>query len=536
MNLSRIMMVLLAALCCHSSLYGQAADRYKMIPGDSLVVYSVDLDDIRKLKELEVVPWEIISAFGKGEIGIDPLLISTIDFATSMPSVNGPEFGIVIKTKEPVDIADLSDKFLAEVTISPKNKDMKFRNLLEAPGKVVQTEPQTLLVGSEGTLRKMLSGKNKPGKAVEILSQSKFPVRSITMFESVKPIVAGALSDYGASIPPQFLEDLQIVVDELDYIMSGNSLSLSADISLRLGAKDDESAKKLYDALNRLRKDGLDLAEQFISAQIEQSPEMTEEVRAASLAYLARMKIFIAKADLWSLSGNEIAVDAKMTYSIPTVGVLTGLLLPAVQSAREAARRMSSMNNIRQLGLCILNYESAFQKLPARAICDADGEPLLSWRVSMLQFMDQKEAALYKEFHLDEPWDSEHNIRLLDRMPATFKHPGYNGPMGYTNYLAPYYEDTIWASEKPRLQGITDGTSNTIALIEVNDQHAVPWTKPEDIDLDEVSISEYFRSSGMHVLMFDCSVQFVSQFSLADPDYLEPYITSSGGEPVQPLQ
>jgi hypothetical protein len=175
-----------------------------------------------------------------------------------------------------------------------------------------------------------------------------------------------------------------------------------------------------------------------------------------------------------------IALDTQAGWA--TVGILASLLLPAVQAAREAARRTHSMNNMRQIMLAMLNHEAAQRTYPPRAIFDKQGKPLLSWRVAILPYLEENE--LYREFRLDEPWDSQHNKKLIARMPAVFANPSMVEP-GKTNYLAPIGEDTIFAGTKgARIRDIVDGTSQTVLLLEVDADRAVEWTRPDDYEID----------------------------------------------------
>jgi hypothetical protein len=73
---------------------------------------------------------------------------------------------------------------------------------------------------------------------------------------------------------------------------------------------------------------------------------------------------------------------------------------------------------IRQIGIAIHNYENDHGHLPQPAIYSKDGQPLLSWRVALLPYLEEQE--LYNQFHLDEPWDSPHNIQLLARRPDLY--------------------------------------------------------------------------------------------------------------------
>lgn len=123
-------------------------------------------------------------------------------------------------------------------------------------------------------------------------------------------------------------------------------------------------------------------------------------------------------------------------------------------------------------------------RLPPPAIYSKDGKPLLSWRVRILPFIEYRD--LYNEFHLDEPWDSEHNQKLIAKMPSGFRSPLTGDLGGRTTYLLPVGPDCIFFDNQGTSPDeITDGAADTIMLVEADADHAVPWTKPEDLPIDK---------------------------------------------------
>jgi Protein of unknown function (DUF1559) len=172
----------------------------------------------------------------------------------------------------------------------------------------------------------------------------------------------------------------------------------------------------------------------------------------------------------------------------------------AVTKVTDTADRMSSNNNLKQITLANMNYLDKYNDFPNNSY-GPDGKPLLSWRVHLLPFVE--EQGLYRQFKLDEPWDSANNRRLLDQMPLTYATPtertgrtprgnktyyrGFSGPGGiFARRDQPPAEGMKLGFDQPLFQrrlkqtDITDGFTNTIFVVEAGDP--VEWTKPDDLD------------------------------------------------------
>jgi len=166
------------------------------------------------------------------------------------------------------------------------------------------------------------------------------------------------------------------------------------------------------------------------------------------------------------------------------------LLAAITQTIGEKTRRYKNSDRFKQILLAMHNYYDTHRTLPpADKYRGKDGKHHLSWRVHILPYVE--EMKLYDEFHLDEPWDSPHNRKLIAKIPDIYKSRSFDIPAkvkvkpGHTTFLAPVGEKTVFGGPaSTKFPQITDGTSNTVLLVEVKPEEAVPWTAADDYAFD----------------------------------------------------
>ena len=233
-----------------------------------------------------------------------------------------------------------------------------------------------------------------------------------------------------------------------------------------------------------------------------------------------------------------VAVLGGLALLVCCGSVPTALLLPAVQQAREAARRSQCQNNLKQIGLALHNYHDAYGTFPPAFIADEQGQPMHSWRVLILPYLG--EMALYNEYKFSEPWDGPNNSRLLARMPAVYACPSDSNPaLHHTAYAAAFGPPCVFSGAQPaKMTDITDGTGNTIVVGEAT-APGIPWMRPADVDIavhptigDPAGFSST-HAGGAQFLMADGSVHFIS--SNVNQQTLNAMYTKAGNEQVGPF-
>lgn len=214
-----------------------------------------------------------------------------------------------------------------------------------------------------------------------------------------------------------------------------------------------------------------------------------------------------------SMSAPLIVMIVLLLCSVPAIGILAGLLLPAIHQAREAARRMSCSSNVRQIEIALLNYESANKCLPPAYTVDSNGKKLHSWRTLILPYLEQQ--ALYDSIDLTKPWDDPGNAAALETVVGIYSCPSLPIEKTQTTYKVVVDPTSAFPGDQSRkLSEITDGTSNTVFVFESDIYSAVHWMNPNDATMNDFlnngkGSSKVIHFGGFHIGMGDGFLRFL---------------------------
>lgn len=211
--------------------------------------------------------------------------------------------------------------------------------------------------------------------------------------------------------------------------------------------------------------------------------------------------------------------------------VLPALLLPAVQQAREAARRTVSANNLKEMSVAIHNYHDVHRSFPRPNSNLGESSPGTgnhSWRTQILPFLETGVDTNQIDWNSD--WNSSKNRMITDLEIPFFKSPSDESSGATTSYVAIVDVGTAMdPTKKIAFRDIVDGSSNTILLIE-NVNSGIKWAEPRDVTIDEAI--QIIRSApiGTNVCMCDGSVQYITKD--VSEEKLRAMMTASGGESI----
>ena len=511
--------VVLAALAAHSPT--AIAQPAAALPADLAVVHPdalgfvhVRFAEVWHHKAMANMRMIVAKAGPKALAALDDQFVpkpSTAERVTTVilpPDPNGgePEFIVALRFTEPFDQAKVVQSYC------PKAEPMeaggkKFFAEKRGPVGVYFPDDRTIVVGGGKTLESYLTWAPKADGGLA-------PIVALAR-DGKSPVVA-AVNVAAMPLPPgieeQIPPDLRPLV-RTRLVVATMDLADRVTLTMKMTYTDPDAAAEAERALGAAAQMGRS-ALAMPKAEAERllyerkpnrsgekpaaGPRPIEELPEAIAAVAALGAIAYADELLADLPVTRNGSDLVASITLPewttqyfgSMAMSAGLALPAIQQARLAALRAQAMNNMKQIGLAMHNYHDTFGAFPPAAITDKKtGKPLLSWRVAILPFIEQDN--LYRQFKLDEPWDSEHNIKLSRTVVKVYEDPRGEAAPGMTYYkvftspdgkkqaaITPF--STTGKGRK--FFNITDGTSNTIMVVSGGDP--VNWAKPDDIPFD----------------------------------------------------
>jgi len=225
------------------------------------------------------------------------------------------------------------------------------------------------------------------------------------------------------------------------------------------------------------------------------------------LGLMAAICLVLAVVVQWGLEGFVVVLIVASVLSLilgyfmrrQTLRIVGGIgcvlclfvlvFAPTIYSVNSSSPRTRCNSNMRQIVLALHLYHEIHGSFPPAHIADENGNPMHSWRVLILPYLDRIE--LYDEYNFDEPWDGPNNRKLHDAIVSLYRCPSADPslPQTMTSYVAVVGPGTAWPGEKGRtLSQIKDSSPGTVLLVEVANS-GIHWMEPRDLDVTQMTLT-----------------------------------------------
>ena len=315
------------------------------------------------------------------------------------------------------------------------------------------------------------------------------------------------LDQVGGNISPSILSLIKQNIRAMSLSLNVSAAVGQPIVLICIDGRDEKSAENIRDTLQ-----GFILNMQTTMATMSEEFKMTLPI----------------SADLATALLKEMSVDAKGMQAHVTLNNFATLIptiaenLRSTQAAIEHDRlQQGRMGQLMGLWSLFLKHYQEHQKFPTD-ILDADGKPLLSWRVALLQSMPGGEE-LYNKFKLNEPWDSAANLAVLnspDLRPAIF-YPMMEGVDPSKTVIRFFNSPGTPFSKRDLKAEDIKSPENTLMFVVVTPKYAVEWTKPDPLGFDIDNVAEMLGTPQFWGVSFSGQVHGTAVVPNTDPKYDE---------------
>lgn len=469
--------------------------------------------------------------------------------AGQKPNFDSASAVAVLRLSKPIDGPAMATKF----QLATKEYGGQTYYMIPGPQQfaIWFADESTIVAGLNGTslLEKAI---DSAGKAPRIARFDVIDPNEQLIFALAPASAVDRTVDPGDIPDPELKEIVELASKSMQSFAIGVSLTNGVRFSGRMMCDSASNAEAIKAEVDKLKQFAMNKIDQelrknpFMAGQAATAKKLMDAVQVSvndktvvANAEISADQINEMKKQVPGMGGNPFAGGGMNQGGVnvdgPDVGVDGGGQPQGGGpfAARQAAQMAKSMNNIKQMLLAMHNYHDTHGKFPDPYIKSDDGKPLLSWRVSLLPFLEQK--GLYDRFKLDESWDSPNNRPLLDQMPDVFQTPWGNRKGNKTNYFLITGQQTVFENGTGmRLRDITDGTSNTAMLFEDHVPKEVEWTKPQDLEYKHPQTHIVGSIHWNGIMLFGMADGSVKRIHHTTPDrnVLHQMITRNGGEDI----